>query len=382
ERQPEQQQTTVLVKDNKIQGNGRISEKYKIILEEELKENIVTSIRKEQIKWYNPAFMIKKAKGKWRKILDAKALNKQIAYFHFKMHDSIEEKQTIKLGDWGTSLDRSSAFHHLIVQIESQPYLVFEFQNNNNTYRAMLFGTKHSPIYFAIAMEPIMRQVRMKIEIKIINYIDDILLLHQNKEYQKNMTHEVIDTLKYFWFTINIEKSETEPKQTVIFLGREWNITNVTVKTKRKKRLLFLHDLYNMRRWIKIGTEIAVKQTAKLIRKLNHLRQQFQEASLFLSIMDQQKAQTARMRGRNTMDAALSHYVIYFINDMIKYRLINVNYDVQLILEIILDKRPKISLKNYFQRSFQRLICFLARKFTSDNRNYKIISKITSQTQI
>ncbi|KAA6378517.1 MAG: putative Transposon Ty3-G Gag-Pol polyprotein, partial [Streblomastix strix] len=223
------------LKTIKFRGTEEEAKECKTMLEVELKENIVIPIKKEQIKWYNPTFTIKKANGKWRKILDAKALNKQIADFHFKMHDSIEVKQTIRLGDWGTSLDLTTAFHHLIVQAESQPYLAFEFQNNYYTYRAMPFGTKHSPIYFATAMEPIMQQIRMKTEIRIINYVDDILLLHQNKEYLKNMTQRVVDTLKYFGFTMNMEKSEIEPNQTVIFLGWEWNLANATVKTKPKK---------------------------------------------------------------------------------------------------------------------------------------------------
>ncbi|KAA6374162.1 MAG: hypothetical protein EZS28_030309 [Streblomastix strix] len=143
----------------KFRGTKEEAREFKTMLEEELKENIVIPIKKEQIKWYNATFMIKNANGKCRKILDAKAFNKQIADFHFKMHDSIEVKQTIRPGDWGTSLDLTSAFHHLIVQAESQPYLAFEFQNNHYTYRAMLFGTKHSPIYFATAMEPIMQQI-------------------------------------------------------------------------------------------------------------------------------------------------------------------------------------------------------------------------------
>ncbi|KAA6374180.1 MAG: hypothetical protein EZS28_030291, partial [Streblomastix strix] len=146
-----------------------------------------------------------------------------------------------------------------------------------------------------------MQQIRTKTEIRIINYVDDILLLHQNKEYLKNMTQGVIDTLKYFGFTINTEKSETEPNQIVIFLGWEWNLANATVKTKQKKRLLLLHDLYNIRRWIKTGTKITVKQEDKLIGKLNYLRLQFQEASLFLNIMDHQKVQAAKLRGWNTM---------------------------------------------------------------------------------
>ncbi|KAA6389016.1 MAG: hypothetical protein EZS28_015454, partial [Streblomastix strix] len=129
-------------------GTEEEAREYKIKLEEELKENIVIPIKKEQIKRYNLTFMIKKANGILKKILDAKALNKQITDFYFKMHDSIEVKQTKRFGDWGTSLDHTSAFHRLIVQAESQPYLAFEFQNNHYTYRAMPFETKHSSIYF------------------------------------------------------------------------------------------------------------------------------------------------------------------------------------------------------------------------------------------
>ncbi|KAA6395502.1 MAG: hypothetical protein EZS28_008976, partial [Streblomastix strix] len=140
----------------------------------------------------------------------------------------------------------------------------------------------------------------MKTEIKIISYVDDILLLHQNQQYRKNMTQQVIDTLKYFGFTMSMEKSEKVSNQTVIFLRWEWNLANETDKTKPKKCLLLLHDLYNMRRWIKMGTEITVKQTAKLIGKLNYLRLQFQEVSLFLNTMDHQKAQAAKLSGWNT----------------------------------------------------------------------------------
>ncbi|KAA6386052.1 MAG: hypothetical protein EZS28_018418, partial [Streblomastix strix] len=131
--------------------------------------------------------MIKKANGKWRKILDAKALNKENADFHFKILDSNELQQTIRLGDWGTSLDLSSAFHHLIVQIESQPYLAFEFQNNYYTYSAIPFGTKCSPIHLTIAIEPVKQQIRMKAEARIINFVYDALFLHQYKEFQKNI---------------------------------------------------------------------------------------------------------------------------------------------------------------------------------------------------
>ncbi|KAA6361437.1 MAG: hypothetical protein EZS28_043035, partial [Streblomastix strix] len=143
----------------KFRETEEAANENKIMQQDELKENIDVPIIKDQIKRYNPTFIIKKANGKWRKILDVKALNKQIADFHFKMHDSNEGKQTIKLEDWSILLDLCSAFHYLIFQIESQLYLAFEFRNNHNTYRATPFGTKHSLIYFATSMEPIMQQI-------------------------------------------------------------------------------------------------------------------------------------------------------------------------------------------------------------------------------
>ncbi|KAA6398209.1 MAG: hypothetical protein EZS28_006262 [Streblomastix strix] len=142
-----------------FRGTEEEAKKFKIILEEELKGNIVIPIRKEQIKCYNQTFMKTKANGKWRKILDAKAPNKQIASFHIKIYDSNEVKQTIRLGDQCTSLDISSAFHHLIVQTESQPYLAFEFQINYYTYWVMPFRTEHSPMYVATEMEPKMQHI-------------------------------------------------------------------------------------------------------------------------------------------------------------------------------------------------------------------------------
>ncbi|KAA6403178.1 MAG: hypothetical protein EZS28_001304 [Streblomastix strix] len=194
----------------------------KITIEEKLKENIVIPIRKEQIKWYNLTFMIKKANGKQRKRLDAEALNKQISDFDFKIYDSNEVKQTIRLGDFGTSLDHSPTFHYLIVQIESLPQLAFQFQNNHYAYRAMQFGTKRSLINFATVMESIMQQIRMKIEIRIINYVDDIHLLHQNKQYMKNMSQKVIAS--FFLNTMDHQKA-------LAARLRGWSTTMIMNKT-------------------------------------------------------------------------------------------------------------------------------------------------------
>ncbi|KAA6359390.1 MAG: hypothetical protein EZS28_045083 [Streblomastix strix] len=81
-------------------GTGKQAKEVKIMLEEELKENFEIQIRKEQIKWYNPTFIINKINWKRRNILDAKLQNKEMADFHFTMHDSNEVKKQLDL-DFG-----------------------------------------------------------------------------------------------------------------------------------------------------------------------------------------------------------------------------------------------------------------------------------------
>jgi hypothetical protein len=95
-------------------------------LEEELRENIIKYIYPEQAKWFYPPFIIRKHYLKWRKILDASALNKEIQTIYFKMNGTDQVRDLIRKGDWATSLDLKSAFHLLIVYPPYRPYLAFE----------------------------------------------------------------------------------------------------------------------------------------------------------------------------------------------------------------------------------------------------------------
>ncbi|KAA6362118.1 MAG: hypothetical protein EZS28_042353, partial [Streblomastix strix] len=49
-------------------------------------------------------------------------------------------------------------------------------------YRAMPFVTQHSPIFFAQALAMVLTKIRRESDIKILNYVEDLLLLHQSKE--------------------------------------------------------------------------------------------------------------------------------------------------------------------------------------------------------
>ncbi|KAA6365927.1 MAG: hypothetical protein EZS28_038546 [Streblomastix strix] len=187
-------------------GTRKETEAYQEMLREELEEGIVILIQQDQVKWWKHIFLIRKPNGTWRKILDASKLNKEIEKLNFKMLGLEEVQYLANQIDYATLLDLKSAFHPNTVFSNSIPYLAINFINNNYAYKTMPFGTKHSPVFFTEAIESILRQIRIHSEIKILNYCDDILGIHQNKQIHETQIIEILETLEQFRWTMSTEK--------------------------------------------------------------------------------------------------------------------------------------------------------------------------------
>ncbi|KAA6381066.1 MAG: putative Transposon Ty3-G Gag-Pol polyprotein [Streblomastix strix] len=202
-----------------FQGNQTEMQAYKAMLQEELQEGIIEEILKELVKWWNPTFLVPKPSGEWRKILDASLLNEEIQPLHFQMKGVEQVRYLLIPNDCAVTLDLKSAFHHLIVYPPHRAYLAFEVDNHHYQYRAMPFGCKHSPIFFTQTFILLFTEIRKRTDIKIINYSDDLLLLHQDKNWLFNQTQHIIDTLEHFGWTIALNKCQFIRKQQIDFLG-------------------------------------------------------------------------------------------------------------------------------------------------------------------
>ncbi|KAA6380713.1 MAG: putative Transposon Ty3-I Gag-Pol polyprotein [Streblomastix strix] len=258
-------------------------------LENELRECIIEQIHVAQTKSFNPTFIIPKPHQKWRKILDVSALNKAIQTIRFKMNRTDLVRDLVRKGDWATSLDIKSAFHHLIVYQPHRPYLAFVAMGKVYQYRAMPFGTQHSPIFFAQALAMVLTKIRRESDIRILNCVDDLLLFHQNKEKLRKQILIIMEILEPFGWTIAQEKCEIEPKQQINFLKWTWDLERMYIKMTdlRKQELR-----YQLRRVISLTerqVSIKIKHLVSIIGKLNFLRVQVREASLYLKLMDSAK---------------------------------------------------------------------------------------------
>jgi hypothetical protein len=109
-------------------------------IHEELLGHVIRVIARTEILWEHPTYLIPKKNGKLRKIMNAAGLNVYIRKRKFKLEDQYLLVHLLQKGLFATSLDISSAYHHVPVAPWAQPYLCFNYGNRTYCYTAMPFG--------------------------------------------------------------------------------------------------------------------------------------------------------------------------------------------------------------------------------------------------
>jgi hypothetical protein len=154
---------------------------FQKLLNDEIEQGIVIEVPWNYPAYLSPVFMVIKKGGEWRKVIDCRTINAEQVDIHFCM-DSPETVQRLMIpGDWATSLDLKSAFNHLIVDEAMRPFLCFTREGRYYAYRAMPFGAKHSPRVFTEALAYPLKYIREHWDVRIVAYMNDILLQHQDK---------------------------------------------------------------------------------------------------------------------------------------------------------------------------------------------------------
>jgi hypothetical protein len=220
------------------------AQEYRKLLEEEIREGIVVEIEEEEAKWFNPTFLVEKAKkGKFMKILDCRRLNEELADEHFKLEGADVVCALIQPGDWATSINVKSAFSHVPVSEELSPYLTFQFEGRTYRYVGMPFGIKHAPRVFTLLMRKVMVAIRERFPVRAVSYMDDILLLFADVRDAVTKTWDIIHFVENLGWTLAEDKCETDPTQDIDFLGWRWHLEEATVTATPGKKAELLKDL-------------------------------------------------------------------------------------------------------------------------------------------
>ena len=90
----------------------------------------------------SPYFIIPKASGKFRFILNLKDVNESIVYSHFKMQRIHDAMNLLEVGGHMAKLDLSTAYDCVFVHLDDR--IILQFQYNDVTYQFRGFPNKLS----------------------------------------------------------------------------------------------------------------------------------------------------------------------------------------------------------------------------------------------
>ena len=184
--------------------------------------------------FYSPVFLVPKSDGSWHPVINLKELNRHVVHHHFKMEGIRMLQGLIQEGDWLVKLDLKDAYLTVPIASNHRKFLRFWWDRQPWEFSSLPFGLSSALYVFTKLLKPVVGTLR-QLGIRIIVYLDDMLLMAQSKEMLKQHLATVLHTLIGLGFIINTSKSVFTPTQELEFLGFLLNTLLMTISLPWKK---------------------------------------------------------------------------------------------------------------------------------------------------
>jgi hypothetical protein len=200
---------------NKVTGDSQLE-----IIESEISALLEKRAIEEtkEIGFISSIFTIPKKSGGFRPVINLKALNNFVVYNHFKMEGLQTVKRFIQPKDWLAKIDLTDAYLTVPMHQSHRRFLQFTWKEKIYQFTCLPFGLSSAPRTFTKLLKPIVAFLRKK-GIRLVIYLDDILIMNSDRDDLCRDVEIVISTLEEAGFIINVQKSESEPTQSIEFLG-------------------------------------------------------------------------------------------------------------------------------------------------------------------
>ncbi len=221
-----------------------------------LREEIAVLLAKDAIEpvppaemrqgFYSPYFIVPKKGGGLRPILDLRVLNRALHKLPFKMLTHRRMIKCIQPQDWFAAIDLKDAYFHVSILPRHRPFLRFAFEGRAWQYRVLPFGLSLSPRVFTKVVEGALTPLR-EVGVRILNYLDDWLILAQSREQLGDHRDLVLRHLSQLGLRVNWEKSKLSPVQRISFLGVEFDSVSMTARLTEERAQAVLNCLSSFR---------------------------------------------------------------------------------------------------------------------------------------
>ena len=196
--------------------------------------------------FYGRIFVVPKTTGGWRPVLDLSALNRFVRQIKFRMETPYSVRDSIRPGDWATSLDLKDAYFHVLVHPRFRKWLRFTWAGRVFQFRVLPFGLSLSPWVFTRITRELACCLRSR-GIRIRMYLDDWLILAQSAQTCQTHLRTVLSQARLLGFHPNIQKSELTPSQRFEFLGMDFDSVQMLVRPSIRRVLRLRETLLDLR---------------------------------------------------------------------------------------------------------------------------------------
>jgi hypothetical protein len=152
----------------------------------------------------------------------------------FKLEGLDMVRTLLRPADYLMKLDLQDAYFMVPIHEQHKKYLRLAFEGRTYEFQCLPFGLSSAPRAFTKLLKPVVAVLRSS-GIRIVIYLDDILVMHQSAMELVNIFNMVLTLLRNLGFLVKMEKCSLHPTQELVFLGALLNSKKMTIAVPLEK---------------------------------------------------------------------------------------------------------------------------------------------------
>ena len=168
--------------------------------------------------FYSRLFLVEKATGGWRPVIDLSHLNDFVQLTSLKMETVASVLLSVREGDFLASLDLKDAYFQIPIHGSSRKLLRFMSEGTVYQFKALCFGLSTAPQVFTRVFAAVSAWAHSR-GVRLLRYLDDWLVLSSSEKKAKESIRELLSLCRTLGIVINEKKSDLVPSQSAKYLG-------------------------------------------------------------------------------------------------------------------------------------------------------------------